>query len=50
MNADGRMNAKYSSPMEYTAAKRAEKTVVWPVKRAAGGDDFFPYAGSKPDE
>ena len=40
VNADGRINMKYSSPQEYVEAKRAEKTVTWPLTTG----DFFPYA------
>lgn len=40
VNLDGRVNAFYSSPSAYVAAKRAEVTVAWPLKT----DDFFPYA------
>ena len=39
INADGRINMKYSSPAEYVAAKKLEK-VTWPVTTG----DFFPYA------
>ena len=40
VNLDGRVNAFYSSPSAYVAAKRAEAAVAWPLKT----DDFFPYA------
>ena len=40
VNADGRIQMRYSSPAEYVAAKKSETTVVWPLKT----DDFFPYA------
>ncbi len=40
VNADGRVRARYSSPSEYVAAKRAEQ-VVWPL---TANSDFFPYA------
>ena len=40
VNADGRIQMKYSSPADYVAAKRAEKDVTWPVTTG----DFFPYA------
>ena len=39
VNADGRVAMKYSSPMEYLAAKKAE-AVTWPMTTG----DFFPYA------
>jgi len=39
-NLDGRVNAFYSSPEAYVAAKAAEASVSWPLKT----DDFFPYA------
>lgn len=44
VNADGRIAARYSTPNEYVAAKRAETNVTWPLKTAPQGDDFFPYA------
>ena len=40
VNADGRVNAFYSSPNQYVAAKRRDTKVTWPLKE----DDFFPYA------
>ena len=40
VNADGRIQMKYSSPAEYVAAKRSESHVTWPVTTG----DFFPYA------
>ena len=40
VNADGRVTARYSSPADYVAAKRAEK-IVWPL---TANSDFFPYA------
>ena len=40
VNADGRVNAFYSSPDQYVAAKRRDAGVTWPLKE----DDFFPYA------
>ena len=39
VNADGRVNVFYSTPVEYTAAKFAEN-ITWPVK----SDDFMPLA------
>lgn len=39
-NEDGRINAFYSTPETYVAAKEAEQGVSWPLKT----DDFFPYA------
>jgi hypothetical protein len=39
VNADGRVNVFYSTPVEYTAAKYAEN-ITWPVKT----DDFMPLA------
>ena len=38
-NKDGRVNAFYSSPDAYTAAKNSYDA-AWPLKT----DDFFPYA------
>ncbi|KAL4419672.1 hypothetical protein ABPG75_006770 [Micractinium tetrahymenae] len=38
-NADGRVNAFYSTPARYAAAKHGYGT-CWPLKE----DDFFPYA------
>ena len=40
VNADGRITMRYSSPAEYVAAKRSEKSVTWPLTTG----DFFPYA------
>ena len=40
VNADGRIEMKYSSPAEYVAAKKAETAVKWPLTTG----DFFPYA------
>ena len=39
VNADGRVNVFYSTPVEYTAAKFKEN-ITWPVKT----DDFMPLA------
>jgi len=39
VNADGRINAFYSTPSAYVKAKKAEK-LSWTVKT----DDFFPYS------
>jgi len=39
VNLDGRINAFYSTPETYVAAK-AKENVSWPLKT----DDFFPYA------
>jgi len=39
LNKDGRVNAFYSNPEMYVAAK-AKEDVAWPLKT----DDFFPYA------
>jgi len=39
VNQDGRVNAFYSSPTQYVAAKLASN-ITWTVKT----DDFFPYA------
>jgi hypothetical protein len=39
VNLDGRINAFYSSPADYIAAKHGYRT-KWPVK----SDDFFPYS------
>lgn len=41
VNKDGRAFARYSTPNEYVAAKRAERNTSWPLKNAT---DFFPYA------
>jgi alpha-mannosidase len=44
--ADGRIHAFYSSPMQYVEAKRAEAnagTVQWPLD-SGNNSDFFPYA------
>lgn len=38
-NLDGRVNAFYSTPAIYAAAKNTYNT-TWPLKE----DDFFPYA------
>ena len=38
-NLDGRINAFYSTPSQYVAAKHAYDA-AWPLKT----DDFFPYA------
>ena len=40
VNKDGHVRARYSTPAEYVAAKRAEEE-AWPLKN---GTDFFPYA------
>jgi alpha-mannosidase len=42
VNADGRLHARYSTPDEYAAAKRASN-VTWPMKF----DDFFPYSSDE---
>lgn len=43
VNEDGRMVARYSTPIEYVSAKRLED-IEWPIKTSQEGDDFFPYA------
>lgn len=40
VNADGRLNAFYSTPAEYVRAKHAYSGERWPLK----SDDFYPYA------
>jgi len=42
VNRDGRVNAFYSTPAEYTRAKFRENR-TWSLKT----DDFFPLADSK---
>jgi alpha-mannosidase len=42
VNADGRVNVFYSTPVEYTAAKFKEN-ITWPVKT----DDFMPLANDE---
>jgi alpha-mannosidase len=43
VNKDGRVNAFYSTPSRYLAAKRATPGLQLPLKT----DDFFPYSGNK---
>jgi hypothetical protein len=42
VNKDGRVNAFYSTPSRYLAAKRATPGLTLPLKT----DDFFPYCGN----
>jgi alpha-mannosidase len=42
VNADGRVHARYSTPDDYAAAKRASN-LSWPMKF----DDFFPYSSDE---
>ncbi len=39
-NRDGRVNAFYSTPLNYTKAKLSDLNSMWSVKN----DDFFPYS------
>jgi hypothetical protein len=42
VNKDGRVNALYSTPSRYLAAKRSSPALKFPLKT----DDFFPYCGN----
>jgi alpha-mannosidase len=43
VNKDGRVNAFYSTPSRYLAAKRATPGLQLPLKT----DDFFPYSANE---